>query len=71
VIKDPETVAKRALRMATEGVVTAIDGTEISLEVQTLCVHGDTPTAVELVRAIRTTLEQEGVSVVPMGSPDA
>lgn len=71
VIKDPKTVAERALRMAKEGVVTAVDGTEIPLEVQTLCVHGDTPTAVNLVREIRKTLEREGVSVVPMGSPDA
>jgi UPF0271 protein len=68
VIKDPAAVAQRALRMARDGVVAAVDGTEVPLEVQTLCVHGDTPTAVDLVRAIRRTLEAEGVSVVPMGS---
>ncbi len=67
VIKDPQTVAERALRMA-EGAVIAVDGTRIPLEVQTLCVHGDTPTAVDLVRSIRETLEKEGVSVRPMGS---
>lgn len=67
VIKDPETVADRALCMAKEGVVTAVDGGEIQLEVQTLCVHGDTPTAVDLEREIRKTLEGEGVSVLPMG----
>jgi UPF0271 protein len=69
VIKDPGIVAQRALRMAKDGVVAAVDGTEIPLEVQTLCVHGDTPTAVDLVREIRKTLEQAGVSVLPMGSP--
>lgn len=69
VIKDPTTVAERALRMAREGVVIAEDGTEIDLEVQTLCVHGDTPTAVDLVRNIRRTLEAEDIEVRPMGAP--
>ncbi len=67
VIKDPTTVAERALRMAREGKVIAEDGTEIDLEVQTLCVHGDTPTAVDLVRNIRRTFEVEGIEVRPMG----
>ncbi len=68
VIKDPGKVGRRALRMAKEGVVVAVDGTEIPLEVQTLCVHGDNPSAVDLVRSIRKTLESEGVEVIPMGS---
>ena len=66
VIKDPATVAQRALRMATKGVVIAIDGSSVKLEAQTLCVHGDTPSALDLVRNIRETLEAEGVSVQPM-----
>lgn len=65
VIKDPETVAARALKMAKDGKVTAIDGSEIALDAQTLCVHGDTEGAVALVRRIRTTLESEGVRVAP------
>ncbi len=67
VIQDPEEVARRALRMATEGTVVAVDGTAVPLEAQTLCVHGDTPTAVELVKIIRETLEGAGVRVLPMG----
>ncbi|MDM8540333.1 5-oxoprolinase subunit PxpA [Desulfococcaceae bacterium HSG9] len=66
VIKDPATVAQRALRMATKGVVIAIDGSSVKLEAQTLCVHGDTPSALDLVRNIRETLEAEGVAVQPM-----
>ncbi len=66
VIKDPATVAQRALRMAVQGVVTAIDGSSVKLEAQTLCVHGDTPSALDLVRNIRETLEAEGVAVQPM-----
>jgi UPF0271 protein len=66
VIKDPEVVSERALMMAKEGRVKAVDGSIIPLEVQTLCVHGDTPGAVALVRTIRERLESEGVEVCPM-----
>lgn len=67
VIHDPEVVARRALLMAAEHKVVAVDGTVIPLEVQTLCVHGDNPAAVALVRSIRKRLEAEGIAVRPMG----
>jgi UPF0271 protein len=67
VIKDPQAVAERALRMVQEGVVIAADGSTIPLEAQTLCVHGDNPKAIDLVRSIRDTLEADGVAVTPMG----
>lgn len=63
VIKDPDMVAQRALMMAKEGKVGAVDGTKISLNAQTLCVHGDTPGAVNLVKKIRETLTEAGVEV--------
>ena len=66
VIKDPDIVAQRALMMAKEGKVVAIDGTEITLQPETLCVHGDTPGAVNLVKKIRQTLTEAGVEVVPL-----
>ena len=66
VIKDPDIVAQRALMMAKEGKVVAIDGKEITLQPQTLCVHGDTPGAVNLVKKIRQTLTEEGVEVVSL-----
>ena len=66
VIKDPEVVSKRALKMAKEGKVVAVDGTIIPMEVETLCVHGDTSTAVDLVKSIRAILEADGVEVKPM-----
>jgi UPF0271 protein len=66
VIKEPEKVAERALKMAKEGKVIAIDGAEIPLKAQTLCVHGDTPGAVNLVKEIRGLLEKESISVKPM-----
>jgi len=67
VVKDPREVAARALRMAKEGMVIAVDGTSIPLEAQTLCVHGDTPSAIDLVKSIRKALAADGVEVGPMG----
>jgi UPF0271 protein len=59
-------VAKRALKMTLEGKVIAMDGTEIELKADTLCVHGDNPAAVEMVRRIRQELKDAGVTVIPM-----
>jgi len=70
VIRDPEVVAERALRMAAEGKIIATDGTVIEIEAQTLCVHGDNPAAVDLVRTIRQTLESDHILVAPMGKND-
>jgi len=67
VIKDPEKVAERALKMAKEKKVIAIDGTEITLEAETLCVHGDNPSAVNNVKTIRETLTKNGIDVLPIG----
>jgi UPF0271 protein len=66
-ISDPNEVADRALKMAKEGKVIATDGSEIDLHVHTLCVHGDNPTAIDLVKRIRDLLESQGVAVKPMG----
>ncbi|MCU0554650.1 MAG: 5-oxoprolinase subunit PxpA [Syntrophales bacterium] len=68
VIKDPKTAAERALRMAKEGRIVAVDGSVLTMRIDTICVHGDNPSAVELVRTIRSSIEAEGISVVPMGS---
>ena len=65
VIKEPAEVAARALLMARDGIVVAVDGRRIPLKAQTLCVHGDTPGAVDLVRQIRQTLENENIRVAP------
>jgi 5-oxoprolinase (ATP-hydrolysing) subunit A len=66
VIEDHEVVARRALKMAVEGKVLAVDGTEIELKADTLCVHGDNPAAVHLVKKIRETLNAAGVEVTAM-----
>jgi 5-oxoprolinase (ATP-hydrolysing) subunit A len=66
VIHNPQEVAERTLRLAQEQTMIALDGSVVQLEAQTLCVHGDTPTALELVQAIRCALEERQISVVPM-----
>ena len=63
VLDDPGLVAARAARMATEGRVGTVDGGEVAVEVRSLCVHGDTPGAVELARAVRAALEEAGVAL--------
>lgn len=63
VIHDPETAADRAVRMAVDGMVMAVDGTVVPLAVHTLCVHGDNPNGVALAATIRSRLEAAGVTV--------
>ena len=66
VIHDHEIVAKRGLKMALEGRVVALDGTEIELKADTLCVHGDNPAAVDMVKKVRQELKEAGVAVTAM-----
>lgn len=68
VIKDPKVAAERALRMAKEGKIITTDGSVLAMQIDTICVHGDNPSAVELVRNIRSAIEAEGIQVVPMGT---
>jgi 5-oxoprolinase (ATP-hydrolysing) subunit A len=68
VIEDSELVVSRAVSMARERSVNAIDGSRIALEVDTICVHGDTPGAAMLASRIRAALVAAGVSVLPVGT---
>ena len=67
VLTDPERAAEQAVQIVREGRVTASNGESIPLVVDTLCIHGDTPGAVEIARAVRQHLERAGVDVLPMG----
>jgi len=60
---DPRRATEQALRMVTDGTVVALDGTVVDVRVDTLCVHGDNPEAVELVRAVREGLVAAGVAL--------
>lgn len=65
VLDDPGAVAERVVRMVRDGEVTAVDGTDLSIDPKTVCVHGDTPGVVALLRAIRRRLEGEKIEVKP------
>lgn len=68
VIHSVEAVAERVLSMVRDQQVQAIDGTVIPIKAQTICVHGDTPGAVEMIKAIRIRLEKEGIIFRSFGS---
>ncbi|MFG2052132.1 LamB/YcsF family protein [Micromonospora sp. NPDC048935] len=65
VITDPEQVAERAARMATERSVVAIDGTVIPCSVDSICVHGDTPGAVSAAELVRASLIDADITLAP------
>ena len=65
VLHDPEQVAERMLRLATEGTIEAADGSLLHLDAQSICVHGDNPAAVAMARRIRDRLVAAGVAIAP------
>jgi len=69
VIHDTHAVVERSLRLVTEGQVTAISGETLHLQADTICLHGDTPGAVDLAQALRAAFEHAGVALLPMGHP--
>jgi UPF0271 protein len=68
VIHEPEEVVRRAVRMAREGLVTATNGRDVPMRVDTICTHGDTPGSHELTRRIRVALESAGLTVRAVGA---
>jgi UPF0271 protein len=68
VIRDPQHVIERSVRLVTEGTVVAITGEVVSVRADTLCLHGDTPDAVTLAAALRAALERAGVVLAPLGA---
>ncbi|MEV0154167.1 5-oxoprolinase subunit PxpA [Micromonospora sp. NPDC050686] len=64
-IADPEEVAARAVRMATEHTVVAVDGRVIPCQVESVCLHGDTPGAVAAAELVRAALLDAGVTPKP------
>lgn len=62
-LHDPAVVAARAVRLVDEGVVEAIDGSLVTVDAASLCVHGDSPDALAMARAVRAALDAHGISV--------
>lgn len=62
-LRDPKEAAQRVLRMLREGKVRSVEGQDVVVRGETVCVHGDTPGAVEFARELRSRLEGEGVRI--------
>ncbi|MGW9196843.1 LamB/YcsF family protein [Micromonospora chersina] len=64
-VTDPDEVAARAVRMATERTVVAVDGSVVPCPVESICLHGDTPGAVRCAELVRAALIDAGVTPTP------
>ena len=62
-LTDPEQAAQRVLTMLRDGYVTSVEGARVEVQPETVCVHGDTPGAVDFVRNLRVELELNGVTI--------
>lgn len=65
VLHDPAEVAERVRRLVVDGTLEAVDGTMLRTTPESVCVHGDTPGAVAMARAVRELLDAEGIDVKP------
>lgn len=65
-VRDVEVAAKRVIRMVKEGIVEAIDGSIVNLRPQSICLHGDSPSAVEMAKTLRARLIEAGIEIVPL-----
>jgi UPF0271 protein len=68
VLHDPELVAERVLRMVVDQAITSVTGKTKKLAIDTICIHGDTPTAVSLAKAVRGRLDHAKVKVAPFAA---
>jgi 5-oxoprolinase (ATP-hydrolysing) subunit A len=62
-LHDPDEVAQRVVRMVADGVVTAVDGSDVRVRAESACVHGDSPGAVAMATAVRDRLQAAGVEL--------
>ena len=65
VLTEPDAIAARVVRMVTERTVTAVDGSVLPVRAESVCVHGDSPGAVEMARAVRSALDDVGAVLRP------
>jgi len=65
VLHDVDEIAERVISMVTNGRVDAVDGSTIPIVVKSVCVHGDSPGAVQIATAVRERLIAEGVGLAP------
>ena len=69
VIHDPKQSLDQVLEMVLNGHIPTTGGKRLPVEPATLCIHGDTPGAVEIARGLRAALEENGVTIAPFTNP--
>jgi 5-oxoprolinase (ATP-hydrolysing) subunit A len=62
-LTDPGAVAERMVRMVTDGVITSVDGQDVPVAAESICVHGDSPDAVRMAEQVRQALQAAGITV--------
>jgi 5-oxoprolinase (ATP-hydrolysing) subunit A len=65
-VRDPDETARRAVRLVRDGTVPTVDGGELGLRVESICIHGDAPNAPAIARAVRQALQDADVELVPL-----
>jgi 5-oxoprolinase (ATP-hydrolysing) subunit A len=65
VLHDAGEIAKRVVRMVEDGAVVSVTGKVIKMRTDTVCIHGDTPGAVDIARGVRAALKDAGINVAP------
>jgi len=69
VLHDASDVARRMVRFAESGVVRAVDGTDVRIDAQSICVHGDSPGAVAMAAETKRMLQDAGIEIAPFVTP--
>jgi UPF0271 protein len=65
VLHDPEAIAQRVVNMVKNNEITAVDGTILPTDIGSICVHGDTPGAIEMAMAVQKGLAEAGIEIKP------
>ncbi len=68
IITDPEDISERIINLITTGNMVTYKGGQIDIDAQSICLHGDTPRAANLIKTIRKALEIEGIEIAPVGT---
>jgi UPF0271 protein len=67
VLTDSDTVVKRITQFIETGTMPTYEGGAVKIDAQSICMHGDTPGAAELIKTLREKLDNQGIAVVPVG----
>jgi 5-oxoprolinase (ATP-hydrolysing) subunit A len=65
VLHDAKEIAERVVRMVQDGAVISVTGKVMKMQIDTICIHGDNPTAVDIARGVRKALKDSGVELAP------